>query len=92
VREGGYQSFALIGRRETYMETTRTLGAPLERELYDLTDDAAEHRNRWNDARADLVTALNKLREHARLHQFSSDAAEIDESTNERLKGLGYLN
>lgn len=92
TREGGYESFALIGRREKYLETTPSLGAPLERELYDLIDDARERHNQWSDARAELATALAKLRARAQTHQFRSDEVEIDEDARERLKALGYLN
>ncbi|MBI5504135.1 MAG: sulfatase [Deltaproteobacteria bacterium] len=92
TREGGYESFALIGRREKYIETTPSLGAALQRELYDLVDDAAERHSQWSEARTDLATALAKLRARAQTHRFGGDEVEIDEDARERLKALGYLN
>jgi len=92
IREGGYQSSAVITREKKYIETTPTLGAPLARESYDLSGDAGERNNEWNQARADLATVLAQLRERAQSHKFSSDTAEIDEESRERLEALGYLN
>ena len=92
IREGGYESFTVIGRSEKYIETTPGLGAPLEHELYELTDDAGERSNRWSEARADLTAVLAQLRARAQTHQFLGGNAEIDDDARERLKALGYLN
>ncbi|HYC00724.1 MAG TPA: sulfatase-like hydrolase/transferase [Candidatus Limnocylindrales bacterium] len=92
TREGGLESHALIRASQKYIETVKSLGEPLQHELYDLARDPAEKSSLGSAAQADWAQSLAALRRQAQATRFESDAAEIDEDAEERLRGLGYLN
>jgi arylsulfatase A-like enzyme len=95
VREGGYESQAMLLDNEKYIESKAGLGRPMERRVFDLATDPGETNDRSSassaEALAEWAAALAALRDAASALAFESDEVAIDDEAAERLRGLGYL-
>jgi hypothetical protein len=92
LREGGLEVYMTSDGRRKYLESTDQLGTDARTELYDLRADPAESRPLPLSEREPLRDEMARLREAARAAPLAREATAIDESAEERLRALGYLN
>jgi hypothetical protein len=92
LREGGLEVYMTADGRRKYLESTEKLGADPRAELFDLRADPAESRPLSVSEREPLREELARSREAARAAPLAREATAIDESAEERLRALGYIN
>jgi arylsulfatase A-like enzyme len=92
LREGGLEVSMTTDGRRKYLETTEKLGAAMRPELYDLREDPLEAHPLTPPADEPLRAEMKRLREAARNAALAREATTIDESAEDRLRALGYIN
>jgi len=92
IREGGLEAYMSSDGRRKYVEITETLGAEPRSELFDLKADPAESRTIPLPASDPLRDEMLRVRASARAAALAREATAIDESAEERLRALGYIN
>jgi arylsulfatase A-like enzyme len=92
MREGGLEVYMVSDGRRKYVESTEKLGTETRAELFDLRVDPAESHPLPLSESEPLRDEMARLREAARAAPLAREATSIDESAEERLRALGYIN
>jgi arylsulfatase A-like enzyme len=92
IREGGLETRMVSDGKRKLVETVDALGAAPRSELYDLAADPTESRPEPAAATEPLVSELTRMGELARGHALARENVVLDESAEERLRALGYMN
>ena len=92
IREGGLETRMVSDGGRKLIESVDALGAAPHGAVYDLDADPGENRPLPVSDEAKLATELARLREVARGHALARENAILDESAEERLRALGYIN
>lgn len=92
LREGGLEVYMTSDGRRKYIESVEKLGADVRAEVYDLREDPGEARPLPVPRNEPLREEMSRIRDAARAAPLAREATSIDESAEERLRALGYLN